>query len=89
MMEGERHIRVHSGFCYVYDEEGTFLPFGGVPPETVLRRVHAFCTRPGGCFLLIPSRTNKRQAFPSDDAFLEHCAANVLKGRSNLDQYQR
>ncbi|CAE7650574.1 unnamed protein product [Symbiodinium sp. CCMP2592] len=101
MMEGERHIRVHNGFCYVYDEEGTFLPFGGVPPETVLRRVHAFCTRLEGLLLLIPSRTKrhpanllnaiaaKRQEFPSDEAFIEQCAANVLKGRSNVDQYQR
>ena len=101
MMEGERHIRVHNGFCYVYDEEGTFLPFGGVPPETVLRRVHAFCTRLEGLLLLMPSRTKrqpshvldaiaaKRQEFPSDDAFLEHCTGNVTQGRSNIDQYQR
>ena len=43
MVEGERHMRVHRGFLYIYDDDdGCFLPFGGIPPEAVLHRVHYF-----------------------------------------------
>ena len=31
MIEGQRHMRVHKGFMYVYDDDGCFLPFGGIP----------------------------------------------------------
>ena len=101
MMEGERHIRVHNGFLYVYDDDGTFVPFGGVPPETVLRRVYLFCSRLEGLLLLLPTRTRrdpqvvldavaaKRQEFVSESEFLERCASAVLQGPSNSDQYER
>ncbi|CAE7264806.1 unnamed protein product [Symbiodinium sp. CCMP2592] len=41
-MVGSRHMRVHRGFLYIYDDDGCFLPFGGIPPEAVLHRVHHF-----------------------------------------------
>ena len=101
MMEGERHLRVHNGFMYVYDDDGTFVPFGGVPPETVLRRVHLFCSRLEGLLLLIPTRTRrepravidaiaaKRQEVLAEDAFLEKCVETAIRGNSNTDQYER
>ncbi|CAE7532328.1 unnamed protein product [Symbiodinium sp. KB8] len=42
MVEGDRHMRVHKGFLFVYDDDGCFMPFGGIPPEAVLHRVHDF-----------------------------------------------
>ena len=42
MVEGDRHMRVHKGFLFVYDDDGCFMPFGGIPPEAVLHRIHDF-----------------------------------------------
>ena len=42
MIEGQRHMRVHKGFMYIYDDDGCFLPFNGIPRESVLQRVHKF-----------------------------------------------
>ena len=62
MMEGEGHIRVHQGFSYVYDEDGTFLPFIGTPPEHVLRRVANFCICLEGLFCPLPGGTRREAA---------------------------
>ncbi|CAE7278855.1 unnamed protein product [Symbiodinium microadriaticum] len=32
VVEGDRHMRVHKGFLFVYDDDGCFMPFGGIPP---------------------------------------------------------
>ena len=50
MVEGDRHMRVHKGFLYIYDDDGCFLPFGGIPPEAVLHRVHRFFVSLEGIF---------------------------------------
>ena len=50
MVEGDRHMRVHKGFLYIYDDDGCFMPFGGIPPEAVLHRVHDFFTCLEGMF---------------------------------------
>ena len=42
MVEGDRHMRVHKGFLFIYDDDGCFTPFGGIPPEAVLHRIHDF-----------------------------------------------
>ena len=42
MIEGERHLRVHRGFLYVYNEDGCFVMYSGIPPEIVLTRVQRF-----------------------------------------------
>ena len=43
MIEGNSTIRVHSGFCYIYNDDGAFLPYSGTPPEALLSRVSLFC----------------------------------------------
>ena len=42
MIEGERHLRVHRGFLYIYNEDGCFVMYSGIPPEIVLTRVQRF-----------------------------------------------
>ncbi|CAE7478378.1 unnamed protein product [Symbiodinium sp. CCMP2592] len=42
MVEGDCHMRVHKGFLFIYDDDGCFMPFGGIPPEAVLHRVGDF-----------------------------------------------
>jgi hypothetical protein len=91
MMEGERHIRVHKGFCYMYDEDGAFLAFSGTPPERLLARVARFCGYLEGIFRRMPERTTRdpvaalnalavlRQNDLSEEAFLEACLRASLK----------
>ena len=50
MVEGDRHMRVHKGFLFVYDDDGCFMPFGGIPPEAVLHRMHDFFSCLEGIF---------------------------------------
>ncbi|CAE7201047.1 unnamed protein product [Symbiodinium sp. CCMP2456] len=50
MVEGDRHMRVHKGFLYIYDDDGCFMPSGGIPPEAVLHRVHDFFSCLEGMF---------------------------------------
>ncbi|OLP88805.1 hypothetical protein AK812_SmicGene29789 [Symbiodinium microadriaticum] len=50
MVEGDRHMRVHKGFLFVYDDDGCFMPFGGILPEAVLRRIHDFFSCLEGVF---------------------------------------
>ena len=54
LVEGEATIRVHSGFCYIYNDDGAFLPYSGIPPESVLARVSLFCTILEGAFKRFP-----------------------------------
>ena len=101
MMEGERHIRVHQGFCYVYDEDGTFLPFTGTPPELVLRRVANFCICLEGLFRSLPGGTRreaasivdavsaKRQTYTSEDLFLKTCREAAFKATNAGDRTAR
>ena len=85
MVEGERHMRVHRGFLYIYDDDGCFLPFGGIPPEAVLHRVHHFFACLEGIFRRMrPEVTRKTesvaaaivsdlQSFQSEQDFIHAC----------------
>ena len=42
LVEGERHMRVHKGFLWIFNGDGSFLPFSGIPPEAVLHRLGLF-----------------------------------------------
>ena len=53
-------MRVHKGFMYVYDDDGCFLPFGGIPPEAVLQRVHAFFIYLEGIFRRMKPEMSKK-----------------------------
>ena len=58
MIEGNSTIRVHSGFCYIYNDDGAFLPYSGTPPEALLSRVSLFCTIVEGCLKRLPASTS-------------------------------
>lgn len=54
MIEGNSTIRVHSGFCYIYNDDGAFLPYSGTPPEAILSRVSSFCAILEGSLKRLP-----------------------------------
>ena len=82
MIEGQRHVRVHKGFMYMYDDDGCFLPLSGIPPEAVLQRVHAFFTYMEGMFRRMKHEINSKfdacaravvddlQTFTAEEEFL-------------------
>ena len=82
MIEGQRHVRVHKGFMYVYDDDGCFLPFSGIPPEAVLQRVHTFFIYLEGVFRRMKPEINRKfdacakavvadlQSFTTEEEFL-------------------
>ena len=41
-IERERHLRVHRGFLYIYNEDGCFVMYSAIPPEIVLTRIQRF-----------------------------------------------
>ena len=60
MVEGDRHMRVHKGFLFVYDDDdGCFMPFGGIPPEAVLHRIHDFFCCLEGIFRRMKPEINR------------------------------
>ena len=87
MVEGERHVRVHNGFLYIYDADGSFLTFKGIPPEAVLSRIKNFFTILEGIFkrmkLNVPrdnvsvakAIVTDSQNFPDEDCFFHTCRA--------------
>ena len=60
MIEGQRHMRVHKGFMYIYDDDGCFLPFNSIPPESVLQRVHQFFVYLEGVFRRMKPETSRK-----------------------------
>ena len=91
MLEGERHMRVHKGLLYIYDDDGSFLAFGGIPPEAVLHRVGAFFVCLEGIFKRMQQSVGRNamsvaraiatdmQSFVSEAAFLDACRAAVKR----------
>ena len=85
MVEGERHLRVHRGFLYIYNDDGSFVPFGGIPPEAVLHRVLVFFTTLEGIFKRMKDNVKRqpdaiaaaimsdKQNFVDEAAFLDAC----------------
>jgi hypothetical protein len=39
VIEGQDHLRVHNGVCYFYNEQGAFMAYKGIPPESTFGRV--------------------------------------------------
>ncbi|CAE7836607.1 unnamed protein product [Symbiodinium sp. CCMP2592] len=85
MVEGDRHLRVHKGFLYIYDDDGCFLPFSGIPPESVLQRVYSFFACLEGLFRRMRPEISRKgdsvaraitadlQSFENEDEFLQAC----------------
>ena len=97
MIEGGRHIRVHKGFLYIYNDDGSFLPFTGIPSEAVLHRVSFFFNVLEGVFRRLRDTVRKeadalanaimadRQNFASDDDFFASCTSAAARRPGNID----
>ena len=95
MIEGERYLRVHRGFLYVYTENGAFVSYAGTPPESVLFRITTFFVQLEGILRRLRAQTSKdassvakaivadRQSFPDEISYLDACrrASREPKGR--------
>ncbi|CAE7220712.1 unnamed protein product [Symbiodinium sp. CCMP2592] len=98
MVEGDRHLRVHKGFLYIYDGDGCFQPFGGIPPEAVLHRVHDFFVYLEGILRRMKPENSRRaasvaraivsdlQSFETEDDFLQACR-DAVNRRSTTAAY--
>ena len=85
LVEGDRHIRVHDGFCYIYNDDGAFLPYSGTPPQAVLLRLSLFFGHLEGIFRRMSPTTRRndvdilssiaadRAKFSEEDSFLQAC----------------
>ena len=74
LIEGDRFIRVHAGFCYIYNGNGAFLPYSGIPPQSVLYRVSVFFMQLEGIFRRMDSSVRR-----NEDAILRAIAADLAK----------
>lgn len=59
LLEGNAFLRVHNGFCFIYNGDGAFQPYSGIPPEAVLHRVSGLFVELEGIFRRMPSRTRR------------------------------
>jgi hypothetical protein len=92
MIEGNLTIRVHSGFCYIYNDDGAFLPYSGIPPEAILTRVSLFCTILEGVLKRLPATLKRndadiiraiaadRETFNSDKDYFVACRDEAMMG---------
>ena len=92
MIEGNKTIRVHSGFCYIYNDDGAFLPYTGTPPEAVLTRVNLFCAILEGALKRLPSTLRRkdcdilraigcdRDTFETDSGYFLACRDEAIMG---------
>ena len=99
LLEGDRFIRVHEGFCYIYNDNGAFLPYTGIPPQAVLLRVANFFGQLEGMFRRLDPATVREDAailsaisvdlsrFPREGLYLDACqeAAIWQKSAPNVD----
>ena len=100
MLEGDRHMRVHKGFLYIYDDDGCFMPFGGIPPEAVLHRVHDFFCCLEGIFRRMKPEINRGadsiasaiaadlQNFDTESGYLTECRTATSR-RSQAPAYSQ
>lgn len=94
LIEGDRFIRVHEGFCYIYNDNGSFLPYTGIPPQAVLLRVANFFGQLEGLFRRLDPATVREDAailsaisvdlarFPREDLYLEACIEAAIWQKS-------
>eukprot|EP00435_Cladocopium_sp_Y103_P017516 s1987_g4.t1 len=81
LVEGESFIRVHNGFCYIYNDNGAFLPYSGIPPQAVLVRLATFFAHLEGLF-----RRMSPGVVRQDNAILDAIRAD-LAGFDNEESY--
>jgi hypothetical protein len=101
MVEGDRHIRVHKGFCYIYDDNGAFVPYGGTPPEAVLGRVQKFFAVLEGIFRRMDAVVRRKpdavvnavasdlQTFTTEAEFMRACLDASLNQQGGPPQQPR
>ena len=85
LVEGDRFIRIHDGFCYIYNDNGAFMPYSGIPPQAVLVRLALFFSQLEGVFRRMDPGTRRndvdilasvaadRAHFPDEESFLQAC----------------
>ena len=85
LVEGDRFIRIHDGFCYIYNDNGAFMPYSGIPPQAVLARLALFFSQLEGIFRRMDPATRRndvdilasiaadRAHFADEEKFLEAC----------------
>ena len=54
VIEGRDYMRAHAGTCYLYDDDGAFVPYKGVPPEATFARVRDYLLQLEGIFRTFP-----------------------------------
>ena len=98
LVEGDRFIRVHSGFCYIYNGNGAFQPYSGIPPQSVLFRVCTFFTQLEGIFRRMSPGTPRSEEgilraiatdlarFEAEDLFLESCAKAAVLNQKDCHE---
>ena len=96
MIEGQEYMRVPKGFIYMYDDDGLFLPFSGIPPEAVLQRRHAFFIYLEGIFRRMKSEMSKKfdacaravvadlQTFTTEEEFCVLCEKRRTRALKHL-----
>ena len=90
LVEGDRFIRVHGGFCYIYNGNGAFLPYSGISPQSVLYRVCNFFLQLEGIFRRMDSGVRRNEEsilsaiaadlsqYDDTDSFLDACSTSAL-----------
>ena len=101
MIEGGRHMRVHKGFLYIYNDDGSFLPFSGIPPEAVLHRLGSFFTILEGVFRRLRPSVRKdgdsvanavvadKQNYVSDSDFFLACRQAAARRPNSIQVENR
>ncbi len=54
LIEGDDYLRAHDGAAYLYHNDGAFVAYRGIPPESTFGRVKAYLLRLEGLFRLLP-----------------------------------
>lgn len=78
IIEGDIHMRVHKGLCYMYHDDGAFQLYKGIPPESTFYRIKEFLLKLEGTFRLIHKDTARTDA--------DLIAAIVRKLRDHADE---
>ncbi len=81
IIEGGCFLRVHRGICYLYHEDGAFLSYKAIPPESTFYRVKQFLLQLEGLFRLLP------KDIPRKDQVLLEAINSCIQERNSFEEY--
>jgi hypothetical protein len=81
IMAGGDTIRAHGGVFYFYHDDGAFMPYKGVPPESICAFVKDFLLHLEGLFRLLP------RMCPRTDAGILDAVAESVGSSDSIDDY--